>query len=281
MYSSTASKRVIGIVDSAWPESASIEQVALALGFEVVVSTEIEGLARQEDLRIVVTKLRPGTSLQSMIESMRTFGEEIQFVIRADASDLQTVTTLARIPSVHVVDNADITTETWKSIFEAQSLASSNASEMKIGVPEAPETNSPEYVFVDPKSQHLLAVIERLAITNAPVLLQGATGSGKEVVAKTLHELSNRSNSPFIALNCAAMPEHLVEDMLFGHEKGAFTGATRELAGVFEQAQGGTVFLDEIGEMPVQVQAKLLRVLQERKSLVWVGEIRSRSIFDS
>ena len=219
MYSSTASKRVIGIVDSAWPESASIEQVALALGFEVVVSTEIEGLARQGDLRIVVTKLRPGTSLQSMIESMRTFGEEIQFVIRADASDLQTVTTLARIPSVHVVDNADITTETWKSIFEAQSLASSNASEMKIGVPEAPETNSPEYVFVDPKSQHLLAVIERLAITNAPVLLQGATGSGKEVVAKTLHELSNRSNSPFIALNCAAMPEHLVEDMLFGHEK--------------------------------------------------------------
>ena len=200
-----------------------------------------------------------------MIESMRTFGEEIQFVIRADASDLQTVTTLARIPSVHVVDNANITTETWKSIFEAQSLASSNASEMKIGVPEAPETNSPEYVFVDPKSQHLIAVIERLAITNAPVLLQGATGSGKEVVAKTLHELSNRSNSPFIALNCAAMPEHLVEDMLFGHEKGAFTGATRELAGVFEQAQGGTVFLDEIGEMPVQVQAKLLRVLQEKE----------------
>ena len=152
---------------------------------------------------------------------------------------------------------------------------------MKIGVPEAPETNSPEYVFVDPKSQHLLAVIERLAITNAPVLLQGATGSGKEVVAKTLHELSNRSNSPFIALNCAAMPEHLVEDMLFGHEKGAFTGATRELAGVFEQAQGGTVFLDEIGEMPVQVQAKLLRVLQEKEVTRLGGEIRSRSIFDS
>ena len=102
-------------------------------------------------------------------------------------------------------------------------------------------------------------------MTRAAVLLQGATGSGKEVLARTLHELSDRSGKSFVALNCAAMPEHLVEDMLFGHEKGAFTGATRELAGIFEQARGGTVFLDEIGEMPIQLQAKLLRVLQEKE----------------
>ena len=265
MYSSTATKRLLGIADAAWPESAPIEQLAMALGFEAVVSTQVEGLSRQKDLGVVVTKLQPGSSLQSMIESMRAFGEDVQFVIRADASDLQTVTTLARIPGVHVVGDSDFTESTWKSVFDAQLLATSVDHEVSKVEPEAPQSQSLDYVFVDPKSQHLLALIERLAVTKAAVLLQGATGSGKEVIARTLHELSDRSNKPFIALNCAAMPEHLVEDMLFGHEKGAFTGATRELAGVFEQAQGGTVFLDEIGEMPIQLQAKLLRVLQEKE----------------
>ena len=264
MYSSTASKRLLGIADAAWPESAPIEQLAMGLGFEAVVSTQVEGLTRQKDLGIVVTKLQPGSSLQSMIESMRAFGEDVQFVIRADASDLQTVTTLARIPGVHVVGDADFSETTWKPIFDAQ-LVSVVKKEANSSEPQPVQTESLNYIFVDPKSQHLLALIERLAVTKAAVLLQGATGSGKEVLARTLHELSDRSTKPFVALNCAAMPEHLVEDMLFGHEKGAFTGATRELAGVFEQAQGGTVFLDEIGEMPIQLQSKLLRVLQEKE----------------
>ncbi len=264
MYSSTASKRLLGIADAAWPESAPIEQLAMGLGFEAVVSTQVEGLTRQKDLGIVVTKLQPGSSLQSMIESMRAFGEDVQFVIRADASDLQTVTTLARIPGVHVVGDADFSETTWKPIFDAQ-LVSVVSKEANSSEPQSVQTESLNYIFVDPKSQHLLALIERLAVTKAAVLLQGATGSGKEVLARTLHELSDRSTKPFVALNCAAMPEHLVEDMLFGHEKGAFTGATRELAGVFEQAQGGTVFLDEIGEMPIQLQSKLLRVLQEKE----------------
>ena len=85
MYSSTATKRLLGIADAAWPESAPIEQLAMALGFEAVVSTQVEGLSRQKDLGVVVTKLQPGSSLQSMIESMRAFGEDVQFVIRADA----------------------------------------------------------------------------------------------------------------------------------------------------------------------------------------------------
>ena len=267
MYSSTAAKRLLGIADTAWPESAPIEQLAMALGFEAVVSTQVEGLSRQKDLGIVVTKLQPGSSLQSVIESMRAFGTEVQFVIRTDASDLQTVTTLGQIPGVHVVSDMDFTEATWKPIFDTQLLAVSVGCES----PEAgtidtqTQTQSQDYVFVDPKSQHLLALIERLAVTKAAVLLQGSTGSGKEVLARSLHELSDRSKKPFVALNCAAMPEHLVEDMLFGHEKGAFSGATRELAGVFEQAQGGTVFLDEIGEMAIQLQAKLLRVLQEKE----------------
>jgi two-component system response regulator FlrC len=105
-------------------------------------------------------------------------------------------------------------------------------------------------------------------------LIEGPTGSGKEVLARVIHESSNAAHGPFIGLNCAAMPEHMIEDMLFGHEKGAFTGAVKDHRGLFEQAQGGTLFLDEIGELPLQLQAKLLRVLQER-TLVRLGGERS------
>lgn len=120
------------------------------------------------------------------------------------------------------------------------------------------------FVFVDPLSRNLLALTERVAQSDVSVLLTGPTGAGKEVVARLLHESSARHLGPFVAINCAAMPENLVEDMLFGHEKGSFTGASRAQAGLFEQANGGTVFLDEIGDMSFILQAKLLRVLQER-----------------
>jgi two-component system response regulator FlrC len=126
-------------------------------------------------------------------------------------------------------------------------------------------TQPKSFVFVDPVSQHLLALAQRVAQTEVTALLVGPTGAGKEVLARVLHESSMRAKGPFVALNCSALPEHLIEDMLFGHEKGAFTGAHKDHKGLFEQAQGGTVFLDEIGEMPIHLQAKLLRVLQEKK----------------
>jgi len=122
-----------------------------------------------------------------------------------------------------------------------------------------------QFVFIDPISQHLLALAQRVAQADVTALLVGPTGSGKEVMARVLHEFSPRNKGPFVALNCATLPDHLIEDMLFGHDRGAFTGAIKEHQGVFEQAQGGTVFLDEIGEMPFHLQAKLLRVLQERQ----------------
>jgi two-component system response regulator FlrC len=110
----------------------------------------------------------------------------------------------------------------------------------------------------------LLALAQRVAQANVTALIEGPTGAGKEILARVLHESSKRARGPFVGLNCAALPEQLIDDMLFGHEKGAFTGAQKEFKGLFEQAQGGTLFLDEIGEMPMHLQAKLLRVLQER-----------------
>jgi DNA-binding NtrC family response regulator len=115
------------------------------------------------------------------------------------------------------------------------------------------------------KMQEMFAMIERVAPSTVSVLITGESGTGKELVARTLHELSPRRGKPFVAVNCAAIPETLIESEIFGHEKGSFTGAMERRAGCFELAEEGTLLLDEIGEMPVGTQAKLLRVLEDRK----------------
>ncbi|MEN3372870.1 sigma-54 dependent transcriptional regulator [Dechloromonas sp. ZS-1] len=120
-------------------------------------------------------------------------------------------------------------------------------------------------VAVDPASRELFAVAQRVAQTDATVLLTGESGVGKEVVARFIHRESARKAGPFVAINCAAIPDTLLEATLFGYEKGAFTGAQQAQAGKFEQAQDGTLLLDEVTEMPLGLQAKLLRVLQERE----------------
>jgi DNA-binding NtrC family response regulator len=122
-----------------------------------------------------------------------------------------------------------------------------------------------EVVGSSSKMQDVMRQVEVAAPSTASVLITGETGSGKEVVARTMHVLSPRAGRPFIAVNCAAIPESLMESEIFGHEKGAFTGAAERRIGCFELAEGGTLLLDEIGEMPAQTQAKLLRVLEDHK----------------
>lgn len=128
-----------------------------------------------------------------------------------------------------------------------------------------PQTSEQEIIVTDPASLEVFQYAKKIAATHSSVLLSGASGSGKEVMAKFIHQHSPRKNSKFVAINCAAIPENMLESTLFGYEKGAFTGAHQSMPGKFELAQGGTLLLDEISEMPLALQAKILRVIQEKE----------------
>ena len=122
-----------------------------------------------------------------------------------------------------------------------------------------------KYSFSDNKTLSLINMVEKVSKTDVTVFIHGPTGTGKEVISNLIHQKSDRHEKPFIAINCAAIPENMLEAMLFGHEKGAFTGASSANKGIFRAADNGTLLLDEVSEMPLSLQAKLLRVLQEKK----------------
>jgi len=146
--------------------------------------------------------------------------------------------------------------------FEASELEERVARYVDCGASQASED---EPIAVDPRSQSLMALAARVAKSEVTVLLSGDSGTGKEVIARTIHRCSTRSEGPFVAINCAAIPDQMLEALLFGYEKGSFTGAQAKSDGKFVQANGGTLLLDEISEMDLNLQAKLLRVLQERE----------------
>jgi two-component system response regulator FlrC len=122
-----------------------------------------------------------------------------------------------------------------------------------------------DFVAVDEKTKEAKILAEKVAKSQASVMILGESGTGKEVLSRFIHRVSNRAEGPFVAINCAAIPDNMLEAILFGYEKGAFTGAAKTTPGKFELAQGGTILLDEISEMPLDLQTKLLRVLQERE----------------
>ena len=141
--------------------------------------------------------------------------------------------------------------------------------------PEAPEFE--HIIYKSAVMQKVVARAQRVAPRSIPVLIEGESGTGKELFARAIHQISPRKDAPFISVNCGAIPAELVESMLFGHKKGAFTGAFKDHKGYFESANGGTLFLDEIGELPLESQVRLLRVIQENE-VVPVGEVEPRKV---
>lgn len=236
------------------PEHSQAMQVA---GWAVMPVTTLDNLVLlAADAAVVVLHLvLDVTRLKAVQQLLQEAGLNTPVVCRVDRHELELVVDATQAGALTVLASQDVSTVAWRRL-----LTQFNPTQLRAA--SLPVRN---VVFVDPASQHLLALAQKVAQAEVTALLVGPTGSGKEVLARVLHEASGRAHGPFVALNCAAMPENLIEDMLFGHEKGAFTGAHREQKGLFEQAQGGTLFLDEIGEMPMHLQSKLLRVLQERQ----------------
>lgn len=195
-------------------------------------------------------------------------GDAIDFRDFADRTPLRPRTRCVRLsrglaPAL-VREGASLTSMTYADPVSETALA------MLLAASAGPE----DPIAADPESLSVFALAERLAASDIPVLINGPTGTGKEVLSRFIHTRSNRRDQPFIAVNCAAMPETMLEAMLFGHQKGAFTGATAASEGFMRAADGGTLLLDEIAELPLVLQAKLLRALQEQE-VVPIGSTRA------
>ena len=229
-------------------------------GYEV--DSVADGAAGGESLRssrydLVILDLKmPGVDGLGVVEALRLWGERVPILM---ISGFGTVESAVR--ALHLGADDFLTKPVEPDVLSAR-VADLLA---RRPLPDAPAANPGGMVGRSPAIRETIAAIRRVAPGETTVLITGETGTGKELAAHAVHELSPRKNAPFIAVNCAALAEGVLESELFGHVKGAFTGAIRDRVGVFEAANGGTIFLDEIGEMSMTLQQRLLRVLQERE----------------
>lgn len=174
-------------------------------------------------------------------------------------------------------DGSDVDTLVASAIAAAAAAAHSSPAAAAAQTSSLVRIGERRIVVADPAMERLYGLIEKLAPTDLPMLIQGETGTGKEIAASAVHHFSTRADKPFVSVNCAALPENLVESELFGHERGAFSGAVNAKTGLLEAASQGTIFFDEIGELPLGIQAKLLRAVETQR-LRRVGEVRDRPI---
>lgn len=202
-------------------------------------------------------RLKDGSGLD-LLKGMKEEGLETPIVIMTAFATTETTVQALNLGAVDFLTKAknDIAelTKVLKGIFIEQ-----------VEAPPTEVRDLGDLVGVGDKMRKVQALIGKVALADTTVLITGESGTGKEIVARLVHRYSERSKGPFVPINCGALPENLLESELFGYEKGAFTGANTTKQGLFEEAQGGIIFLDEIGEMPLSLQVKLLRVLQERR----------------
>lgn len=271
--SPTAPARIAWIDPTGQPsdqDRSRLAQLGLDVRFALDPSALITSLVH---IQVIVLRLEHDTAmLEECLSLAQMPGRRIRVICRVAPQQLDLAVSAVRLGADQVISTQEWGAVAWSQVFElsqggtasAAPVASPSSSSSSSQVGPSGMTEPRSVVFVDPASRQLLALAQKVAQTEVSALLIGPTGAGKEVMARVLHEASPRAHGPFVSLNCGALPEHLIEDMLFGHEKGAFSGAIRDHQGVFEQARGGTVFLDEVGEMPLHLQTRLLRVLQER-----------------
>ncbi|MCL7966580.1 MAG: sigma-54 dependent transcriptional regulator [marine benthic group bacterium] len=219
----------------------------------------LEVLAEEAVDAVLLDLEMPGVDGFEVLETMVRRGDETPVVVYTGTGDFDRCVRAIRLGAYGFIDKAD---SMRRVVHEIESAVSRGRLEFEVRELRARVTEESPLVGSSPPMQELREAMARTAPIPNPVLVLGESGTGKELVARELHRLSGREDAPFVAVNSAALPETLVESELFGHEKGAFTGADRLRRGAFERASGGTLFLDEIGDLPPAAQAKLLRVLE-------------------
>ncbi len=225
-----------------------------------------------EEFNLIISDLRlpgaPGTDLIALAKS-------VPVLIMTSYASLRSAVDAMKLGAVDYIAKPFDHDEMISSV---ESILSGKQSAEAIQQPEEQCRQGNTQIFGSCAPMlELFKRVQKVARTNATVLIQGESGTGKELAARSIHEQSNRANIPMISVNCAAIPESLIESELFGHEKGAFTGATSGRSGLLEAADGGTLFLDEIGELPLEAQARLLRFLQEGE-IRRVGAVQSKKV---
>jgi two-component system, NtrC family, C4-dicarboxylate transport response regulator DctD len=260
-------RQVLVVEDDELVRLSSVQSLQLADFDATGVGSAEEGLARIDlaPIGAIVSDVRlPGMSGLDLLEQCRAQRPDLPVILMTGHGDISMAVSAMRhgaydfiekpFASERLVETVRRALEHGQLVHENRALRSALASE---------RTLTTRIIGRSPSIEQVRRLIANVGPTDAPVLINGDTGSGKELIARSLHESSGRSEKPFLAVNCAALPETMFESEMFGYEAGAFTGAAKRRIGKIEHASGGTLFLDEIESMPLALQAKLLRVLQE------------------
>ncbi len=257
------------IVEDEDNERTGLAELVSAWGYRAETAKDgAEGLEKVASWSpsIVVTDMKmPRMGGLELLERLATDAQTMAVVVVTAQGTIDSAVRAMRMGAYDYITKP-IDTDRLRTILQNAATLLGTRAELEVTRRKLRDAGSlGSLVGPSKKMQEIFRLIEMVAPSTASVLITGASGTGKELVARTVHELSPRRNKPFIPINCAAIPETLMESEIFGHEKGAFTGALERRTGCFELAEGGTLLLDEIGEMPVGTQAKLLRVLEDRK----------------
>src|SRR5246500_3269956 len=269
MSNTSMSQEKVLIVEDEENERTGLAEVVSAWGYRV--ETAVDGYEGWEKVTqwtpsIIVTDLKmPRVSGMELLERLADQAHAMAVIVVTAQGTIDSAVQAMRMGAYDYIQKP-IDTNRLRTILQNASALLGTRVELEVTRRKLRDSGSlGKLVGASKKMQEIFRLTEMVAPSTASVLITGASGTGKELVARTIHELSPRKNKPFIAINCAAIPETLIESEIFGHEKGAFTGALERRTGCFELAEGGTLLLDEIGEMPIATQAKLLRVLEDRK----------------
>ena len=258
-----AHKAHLLIVDDEANTLASLSRAFRLAGHEATVcdnAGKALELAKTEDFDLILSDVvMPGKDGLTLLEELKRQGVTAPVVMMSGQAHIEMAVRATRLGALDFLEKPISTDKlllTVENALKLQRLESENRQlKQRLG--------KHEIVWQGDAMRRVMAQVERVAASETRVCVLGETGTGKELVARTIHERSGRASGPFVTLNCAAVPAELIESELFGHEKGSFTGASGRHTGKFEQADQGTIFLDEIGDMPLIMQAKLLRVLEE------------------